>query len=79
MDSFRLSTYLKRPEIHQTVLRGYVGAYSLGVGQDLGTTCLMLKVPGNPVVEFPDNIELDGERVPVVVQREFQMPMPLAI
>jgi hypothetical protein len=34
MDIEQLASYLEMPEIHRAVLRGYSGAYSLGVGRE---------------------------------------------
>ena len=40
---------------------------------------LVLQVEGNPEVEFPDEIDVDGERVRLEVKREFKVPVPTKV
>jgi hypothetical protein len=79
MDVNVLRSYLDRAEVHRSVLRGYTGPYSLGVGRDpeSAETVLILQVAGAPPRQFPDEVVVAGERVPVLVRTNFKAPTPL--
>ena len=81
MDAEKLSQFIELPETHRTVLSGYSGAYSLGIGQDQRygrKPVLILQVESKPAVPFPPEIRLGGESVPVVVKTDFVAPRAFA-
>jgi hypothetical protein len=78
MDIETLKGMVNRPDVHRTLVSGYTGPYSLGVGQDdTKQPILVLQVPDASVQHFPSEIKLLGEIVPVVVRSGFRPPMPL--
>jgi hypothetical protein len=76
MKADMLTNRIDRAEIHRAALSGYSGPYSLGVGMRPGTTdaVLLLMVPADSTTIFPSEIEVDGERVPLLVDRSFKVP-----
>ena len=81
MDVNRLAQLIEDPEVHRRVLGQYRGPYALGVTQlpsDRGNdAALSLSVEGKDSDQFPAEIEVDGERVPVVVNPRWTVPQPL--
>ena len=80
MDISRLASLVSLPNVHREVLRGYSGPYALGVtrlNNDDSAAALRLRVEDGHLEEFPSEIELDGERVPVVVDTNWTTPKPL--
>lgn len=76
----RLASLVSRPDVHREVLRGYSGPYALGVtrlNNDDREGALRLRVEEAQPEEFPSEIELDGERVPVLVDTNWTAPKPL--
>lgn len=74
----RLSKLVERPELHRRVLGDYKGAYALGVTQrKQGDAALSLSVESRDADAFPREVEVEGERVPVIVQTEWAPPRPL--
>lgn len=70
---------IQLPETHREILRGYKGAYSLGVGEEprLGREpVLILQVERAPEGGFPSRVKLAGHSVPVVVRTGFVAPRP---
>jgi hypothetical protein len=77
MDVNRLAQFVSRPDVHREVLRGYSGPYALGVtrlNNDDRAGALRLRVQDGNAEEFPDEIEVDGERVPVLVDVNWTAP-----
>ena len=74
----RLAKLVERPELHRRVLGDYKGAYALGVTQlpHEDHAALSLSVESGQAKDFPHEVELDGERVPVVVQTKWIAPRP---
>ena len=81
MDANRLAELIEEPDVHRKVLGQYRGPYALGVTQVSGggskDAALTLSVEGQDSDKFPSEIELDGERVPVVVNSGWTVPKPL--
>lgn len=81
MDANRLAELIEEPDVHRRVLGKYRGPYALGVTQASGggsnDAALSLSVEGEDSDKFPSEIELDGERVPVVVNSRWTVPKPL--
>jgi len=81
VDANRLAKLVEEPDVHRRVLGKYRGPYALGVTQASGggsnDAALSLSVEGQDSDKFPSEIELDGERVPVVVNSRWTAPKPL--
>lgn len=81
MDIEQLASYLEMPEIHREVLRGYSGAYSLGVGREPERgpgAVLILQVEHPGGIVFPPQVNVGGELVPLVVRTRVTPPRPLS-
>jgi hypothetical protein len=80
MDIKRLMAEVNSPALHRTVLKGFKGPYSLGIGRDEASSeaVLLLMVPKEANQAFPGEVTVDGEPVAVVVRRDFQGPVPYA-
>jgi hypothetical protein len=78
MDIDLLQRQLKRPELHQKLLSGYKGAYSLGIGSDPQSDepVLILQVEEANDESFPTTVKLAGEKVRVIINKNFQRPVP---
>jgi len=73
-----LQGLMNSPDVHRAVLCDYAGPYSLGIGQDKDNEpVLILQVPDASLQNFPSEISVRGETVPVVVKSGFQLPVPL--
>jgi len=79
MEEKLLANRIGQPDIHRAALSGYSGAYSLGVGNEPGHPgpVLRLSVPFGAQAPFPDWVDVDGEKVRLVVRRDFKVPTPL--
>ncbi len=81
MDANRLAELIQDRDVHRRVLGLYRGPYSLGVTQLSdgrgNDAALSLSVEAKDSDEFPSEIEIDGERVPVVVNSRWTVPVPL--
>lgn len=75
----RLSKLVEKPEIHRRVLGKYRGGYALGVTQtaDRSKAALSLSVESADASAFPQEIEIEGENVPVIIQSKWSVPRPL--
>ncbi|MFP3604663.1 hypothetical protein [Paraburkholderia sp. SIMBA_053] len=80
MEVEALGRLVVQPDVHQEVLAGYTGPYSLGVGKSAGgrQAVLILQVEKD-AGRFPKHIERDGETVPVVVKTGYVEPQALAV
>ena len=78
MDVDRLAKFVEKPEVHRRVLGKYQGAYALGVTQlpNQKKAALSLSVEDQDADAFPREIELDGEKIPVIVQAQWSAPRP---
>jgi hypothetical protein len=74
MDVNSLRHSLERPEVLRKILAGYSGPYTLGIGKG---PVVILQVDGATERRFPSTIDLDGEKVSLVVKRNFRVPVPL--
>lgn len=75
----RLAELVESPEVHQTLLGDYAGAYSIGVTADpadASRPAIRVRVQDENA-QIPSEIVLDGEAVPVVAHRDFVAPRPL--
>jgi hypothetical protein len=80
MDISRLIEQINQPSLHRTVLKGFSGPYSLGVGKaknsDQGV--LILMVPSSAREAFPTRVKIGNDSVEVVVKHDFQQPVPFS-
>lgn len=79
MDVSRLARLVSEPEIHREVLRRYQGPYSLGVtrlNNDDKNGALRLRVENGRTWDFPAQIEIQGEEVPILVDVNWAPPKP---
>ena len=68
------------PRLHRQVLRNYSGPYALGVtrlNNDDRSAALRLRVENGLPQDFPREIDIDGEQVPVLVDVNWAAPKPL--
>ena len=79
MKEGRLAGRVGQPDVHRAALSGYSGPYSLGVGNEPGhpEAVLVLMVPSGVQNAFPSEVDIDGEKVPLVVRQDFKIPTPL--
>jgi hypothetical protein len=80
MDQRRLTELIETPEVHRRLLAGYEGPYALGITrdpEDESRLALRLRIEAERPPAIPDEIVLDGEAVPVVVDTRFRGPVPL--
>jgi len=73
MDTNFLRHALERPEVLREILVGYSGPYSLGIGKG---PVVILQVDDAAKNNFPSMLDLDGEGIPLVVKRNFRVPVP---
>ena len=77
MDVDILATHLRRPEVLQSVLKGYSGAYSLGVTSDPDDAtipAILIRVSGEDTSALPKSITLDHQKIKVVSLAHFSAP-----
>jgi len=79
-----LTALLQRQDVKDSIraiiLGSYHGAYSLGVirsPRDKNQYALRLRVVGPVSGDFPDNVTLNGEQIPLVTIGDFDPPRPL--
>ena len=76
----RLADLIEEPEVHRKILRDYAGGYSLGITSNprrKGEWAIRVRVEGDDAADIPEEIVLDGEPVPIVVNTNFRIPEPL--
>ena len=80
MDISRLMEQVDQPSLHRTVLKGFSGPYSLGVGkaQNSDQAVLILMVPASAREAFPSQVKIGNDSVEVVVKHDFQQPVPFS-
>jgi hypothetical protein len=79
MNVAQLASLVSRSEIHQRVLGRYAGPYSLGVtrlNSNDQDAALHLRVKSSDTNEFPSEIEVQGEKIPVVSDGNWSAPVP---
>lgn len=76
----RLADLIEEPEVHRKILRDYSGGYSLGITANprrSGEWAIRVRVEGDDEPNIPEEIVLDGEPVPIIVNTNFKVPAPL--
>lgn len=77
MTQERLTTLINRPETQRKILRGYRGAYSLGLTLNPGNRgeiAIRVRIEGDDSSHIAKSIVLDGRSVPVLVNTGFRTP-----
>ncbi len=80
MDQDRFATLIERPEVHQMILGDYEGGYSLGLTLDpenQNEPAISVSIEGEDAKNIPRQITLDGMTIPVIVETNFEIPVPL--
>ena len=78
MDVERLARHVEKPSLHRRLLGDYDGPYALGVTrQDDGSAALSLSVASRSTKGFPKDVEIEGERIRVLVHPNWKAPTPL--
>lgn len=75
----QLTKLISQPEIHREVLGLYHGAYSLGVtrlNEDDNRGALRLRVANARASDFPSQINIQGEEIPLLVDVNWAIPKP---
>ncbi len=82
MNQERLAELVERPEVQRKLLRGYKGGYSLGLTLNPANSeqiAIRVRIEDQEAPHLPDEIELEGERIPVIVNTGFRVPAPLPL
>lgn len=80
MNQDRLADLIERPEVQNMILNDYEGGYSLGVTLNPANRSQMairVRVEGEDA-SIPSQITLEGETIPIIVNRNFKIPEPLS-
>lgn len=80
MTQNHLVELIKRPEVQRMILRDYEGAYSIGLTlnpANRSEVAVRVRVERDNANEIPAEIVLEGEAIPVIVNTDFQTPVPL--
>ena len=79
MDQEKLTALIERPDVQRKIFRNYDGDYSIGVTLDPRNKtkiAIRVRVAGSNAKKIPEQIEIDGETIPVVVSPNFKVPEP---
>ena len=80
MDTNELAAVLDEPEVHRNILKGYKGPYALGVAKPPdgeGEAALLLRIGNDAPSDISQEVEINGELVPVIIKRGFSPPRAL--
>lgn len=80
MEQDRLADLIEKPEVQKKILRNYRGGYSLGITlnpENRSEVAIRVRVEGEEKPDIPSQITLDGDTVPIVVNTNFKVPVPL--
>lgn len=75
MDAGQLMEWVEEPQTHRRIVGDYEGSYSLGVEEN--PPAFVLRVEPKDASRFPDQVNIHGVDVPVIVQGGFVQPRPL--
>ena len=78
MTAQQLGKLLERSETHRLIVGNHPGPYALGVTHAPDPSqgfAFVLKIADPTGV--PDSVEIEGQRIPVIVQGGFRRPVPL--
>lgn len=77
MTQERLTTLISRPDTQRRILRGYRGAYALGLTTApgrRGEIAIRVRIEGDDPSNIASSVVLDGRSVPVIVNTGFRAP-----
>jgi hypothetical protein len=76
MTSSELAVALEEPELHRKLLVGYSGPYALGITKSAinDEPVLLLRVGADAPLNIPEIIEVNGQQVPVIIEKGFISP-----
>lgn len=79
MEQERLARLIEKPEVQRRILGDYDGAYALGLtsSPDQGKLAIRVRIEGTDPSVIPDQVDLEGETVPILVHTGFKAPVPL--
>ena len=80
MDQERLADLIGQQEIQKEILGNYRGGYSLGLSlnpKNRSQLAIRVRIEGQSTDGIPSQIVLDGETIPIVVNKNFKVPEPL--
>jgi hypothetical protein len=83
MNDSELTSHLAHPDFLQNILGSYHGNYSLGVTQINDgrrrrfAYHLWVEDEGSQHLNFKESIQVNGERIPIIVERGFESPRAL--
>jgi hypothetical protein len=71
-----LAAILKRPEVHRRIVGSRAGPYAMGITVlPSGEAAIHVRVAESDPSGIPSEIEVDGQRVPVVAEGGFAPPV----
>ena len=74
-----LSDIVQMPEVHELLIGNYKGAYSVGITQSPeGEEVVLLRVEDEFPLGFVNEINFQGETIPVIVRGSFRRPRALS-
>lgn len=82
MNRAHLAALLERPEIQQRILNDYEGGYSLGItgtDQNRSEMAIRVHIEGERTPNIPSFINLEGERIQIIVNTNFKIPESLVV
>ncbi len=80
MDQRHLAALIEQPEVQRQVLNGYRGPFSLGITLNPWNRrelAIAVQIADSDPSSLPSTVELEGERIRVVVEGGFKSPRPL--
>jgi hypothetical protein len=80
MKEERLARLIEQPEVQQLILGDYEGSYALGLTsnpQEHGKLVIRVRIEGTDPTVIPDQVDLEGETIPILVATGFTPPVPL--
>lgn len=81
MNQSRLASLIELPEVQQRILNDYEGGYSLGITlnpENRFEMAIRIRIQGDETAHIASQITLDGETIPIIINKNFQLPEPLS-
>ncbi len=79
MDFDHLAALIEQPETLRRILGNYKGAFSLGLTlnpENRKELAIRVRIEGPNSSDIPREITLDGEKIPVIINTNFEAPVP---
>jgi hypothetical protein len=80
MNEDRLTDLIERPDVQKRILKDYTGGFSLGITlnpENRSEIAIRVRVEGEGSPAIPSQITLDGDTIPIIVNTNFKLPVPL--